>query len=656
MNHKTPIRSTAAITCTLLLGVIAPSPAAPPIEGAAHPYPPTTSLAEIRESIGKVSPQHPRLFARRSDFLALRESLKSDPLRRMAADAVISQADRLEEIPPFERTLQGRRLLGESRRCVKRTLTLSMAYQLTGEDRYVQRCKEEMLAAARFDDWNPSHFLDVAEMTFALAIGYDWLYEKLDDASRTEIRKAIIDKGVNLPFTSRHKGWVRATNNWGQVCHGGLTAGALAILEDEPELAAKTVHSALHNVPGAMAAYAPQGSYPEGPGYWAYGTSYNVILIGILESVLGSDYGLTAAPGFGQTGQYPSLVTGPSGQFFNYADGGASRQPSAELFWFASRFQRPDWLHGERAIWERSIASAATSSAASSRDRLLPLALLWMDASAATSDFAMPLHWQGGGEVPIATHRSSWTSPDAVFVGIKAGSPTANHGQMDSGSFVLDADGMRWATDLGAEGYHGIESRGMNLWSSAQDSDRWTIFRQQNHGHNTLVIDGQLQVARGHAKIIKFSDAPAFPHSVTDLTPVYSGQAKSVHRGVALLPGGEVLIQDQLEGLKPGSRVRWGMVTPGMPGDSGKPVIELRQSGKSLTLSIRSPEKGLAWKLVDTAKPRHEWDSPNPGTRMLAFEATAPESGQLSFAVLLTPGSCANPIGDKLSLKPLRAW
>jgi hypothetical protein len=36
-----------------------------------------------------------------------------------------------------------------------------------------------MLAAAAFSDWNPSHFLDVAEMTAALAIGYDWLYEEV---------------------------------------------------------------------------------------------------------------------------------------------------------------------------------------------------------------------------------------------------------------------------------------------------------------------------------------------------------------------------------------------------------------------------------------------------------------------------------------------
>ena len=121
----------------------------------------------------------------------------------------------------------------------------------------------------------------------------------------------------------------------------------------------------------------------------------------------------------------------------------------------------------------------------------------------------MPLHWSSEGEVPITIHRSSWTDPNATFVGFKGGSPSANHGQMDIGSFVLDADGVRWAMDLGAEGYHGIESRGMNLWDRSQDSDRWTIFRQCNAGHNTLVIDGQLQRAAGRGM---FSDSPTIPH------------------------------------------------------------------------------------------------------------------------------------------------
>ena len=61
-------------------------------------------------------------------------------------------------------------------------------------------------------------------------------------------------------------------------------------MEHEPDLAAPTVHNALHNVTHSMRAYAPKGSYPEGPGYWAYGTSYNVLRIALFTSVC---HGLT---------------------------------------------------------------------------------------------------------------------------------------------------------------------------------------------------------------------------------------------------------------------------------------------------------------------------------------------------------------------------
>ena len=262
-------------------------------------------------------------------------------------------------------------------------------------------------------------------------------------------------------------------------------------------------------------------------------------------------------------------------------------------------------------------------------------------------EVSMPLHWNSDGEVPIAIHRSSWTDPNATFIGLKAGSPSANHGQMDIGSFVLDCDGQRWAVDLGAEGYHGIESRGMSLWSRGQDSDRWTIFRQSNLGHNTLVIDDQLQVAAGNATIVRFSDDPASPHSVVDLSPVYRGQAESVRRGVALLSTDEVLIQDQLTGLQPGSRVRWGMITPGEPDGVAGRVITLRQQSARLALTIVAPQD-VHWQEIDTAKPRQPWDSPNPGTRMVAFEATAPESGELTLAIVATPGSCDDSVAHDL--------
>lgn len=618
-------------------------------------YPPTISLDEVRTWIQKAEPAHPRLLATQAELKALRKAVEDDPLRKTLAASVVRQATAMQDLPPITRKLEGRRLLGESRTCVKRLTTLAMAYHLTGEERFVERAKQEMLAAARFTDWNPSHFLDVAEMTFALALGYDWLYQQLDAASREEIRTAIIRKGVSLPWETSYKGWVKSRNNWGQVCHGSLTAGALAVLEDEPDLAAKTVHSAVHNVTRSMAEFAPAGSYPEGPGYWAYGTSYNVLLIAVLESVLKTDFGLAQAPGFSQTGQYPCLATGPSGLTFNYADGGAERGPEPVLFWFAARYQRPDWLLGEAERIQRRAADTRRGGAAGGGDRLLPLALLWMTANAAPAEVRVPLHWSSGGDTPITIHRSSWSDPQATFVGLKGGSPSASHGQMDIGSFVLDADGVRWAVDLGAESYNGIESRGMNLWNQAQNSDRWTIFRQSNHGHNTLVIDDQLQQAVGHGKFSDFSDAAQFPHSVLDFSSSYTGQAKSVTRGLALLPSREVLLQDHLTGLKAGSRVRWGMVTPGVPDEAARPVIGLSQKNARLTLRILAPA-AATWQIIDTAKPRHEWDSPNRGTRMVAFESVASESGEVTLAVLATPGSCAASASDKLELRPLEKW
>jgi hypothetical protein len=222
---------------------------------------------------------------------------------------------------------------------------------------------------------------------------------------------------------------------------------------------------------------------------------------------------------------------------------------------------------------------------------------------------------------------------------------------MDIGSFVLDAEGVRWAVDLGAEGYHGIESRGMNLWDRSQDSDRWRIFRQSNFGHNTLVINAAQQLVDGSARVIHFSSDLRFPFSIVDMSSLYLGQAESVWRGVALPNGRVVLIQDELTGLSTGSRVRWGMITPARAHLSG-PRAQLNMAGRSLQLSIEEPQ-GARWLVVNTEEPQNEWDSPNPGTRMLAFEAIAPDSGELTLRVVAAPGSVEE---DGWSFKRLQEW
>ena len=73
-----------------------------------------------------------------------------------------------------------------------------------------------------------------------------------------------------------------------------------------------------------------------------------------------------------------------------------------------------------------------------------------------------------------------------AHVGFKAGSPSVNHGHMDIGSFVMEAEGVRWAFDLGVQNYNSLESKGIKVFGKDQDAQRWSILRMNNYFHNTL--------------------------------------------------------------------------------------------------------------------------------------------------------------------------
>jgi hypothetical protein len=604
-----------------------------------------SAAAGIREAASRVE-GHPRLFMTQKEAASLADHAKADPRNARIAGMILEKADNLLHAPPLTREVIGRRMLHVSRAALDRTSTLAMAWQLSGDARYAERAATELRALAAFEDWNPSHFLDTAEMTLAVSIGYDWLHAGLDAETRELARRAIFTKGLTPALKSDRHWWMFTTNNWNQVCHGGLVAGALILLDHEPEAALEILERAVRHVPASMASYAPIGAYPEGPGYWAYGTSYNVVLLALLESALGDSFGLAEMEGFAETGAFPALMTGPSGLMFNFSDGGPNRGVQHAVYWLAKKYARPEWARHEDQWLDES----------KSMNWLGNLALLWRSADPGHIELGLPLHWTSRNTVPISVHRESWDDANAVFVGLKAGPPKASHGQMDAGSFVFDADGVRWSHDLGMESYHQVESQGIALWDSRQHSGRWQVFRNNNFSHSTLVIDGQLQHAAGNAPIARFSENPSFPHSVVDMSSVYQEQVKHAHRGVALLPGGAVLVRDHLTGLTPGAKVRWGMVTRAELGATGHPTLTLREKGKELEISIHGDVGSAGWQAIDLTNPPNTWDSPNPGATMVAFTTTAPESGVLDLAVVLRPS--ARPVTelDSTHLAPPLEW
>ena len=172
----------------------------------------------VRTDVGP----HPRLLATAADFSTLRERCEKNALAKAGKERLVFEADQMLGFPLPSRDQEGRRLLAVSQRVLHRVLTLALAARLTDEKKYARRAIDEMTCVAAYPDWNPSHFLDVAEMTLGVSVGYDWLYDEMTDAERATVSRAIHYKGLCTDDGRLQSGWwVKTKNNWGQVCHAG---------------------------------------------------------------------------------------------------------------------------------------------------------------------------------------------------------------------------------------------------------------------------------------------------------------------------------------------------------------------------------------------------------------------------------------------------
>ena len=379
--------------------------------------------------------------------------------------------------------------------------------------------------------------------------------------------------------------------------------------------------------PLGMKAYAPVGTYPEGPNYWTYGTTYEVLLLASLESALGTDWGLSKTPGFLATSTYPMDVTGPTGMTFDYSDSRPTGGVTPALFWLARKTGQPDVLHFQHAYLEKFLASKKIGN-------VLPLLAIWAGDLDDHTPPKRPLNVYREGANPLAIFRSSWTDPNALYVALKGGSASLSHAHMDAGSFILEADGVRWAIDLGMQEYESLESKGIQLWKGSQDGARWSIFRLGNLSHNTLVINDQRHQVNAHATVTMTKDGA--PGAVVDLSSTFKGQADKVTRQFTILPDRVTRIKDELSGLKPGDKVRWAMATGAKVTVKG-PHATLEQDGKTFQIDLAAPVDGTFEVISGDLK--NNTDASNPGVSMLIATLTAPASGKLRIETVLKPGA-----------------
>ena len=557
---------------------------------------------------------HPRLLMTRKKQLEIQDQIKNDSSFHTIHRLILKHADRYAKETPGDLQKTGRRLLEPASQYSKRILTLSYAWRFTKDTRYLSAAIRFMNVLCDRSDWNPAHFLDVAEITLAISIGYDWLYDDLSEIQREIFETAIIKKGLQPSMDAQFNGWLQRTNNWNQVCNAGMVVGALAVWESEKESARSILLRSIESNDNALEVYQPDGNWPEGYGYWSFGTHHQIIIITAMETALQNTFSMSIPAGFWKTPDYLRQLTGPSGYCFNYSDSDATAKINPSMFWFAARKQDASLLWSE----QRYLKNPEKISA-----RDLVFLMLWSD-SEQFKQIPLPKEkgWYGRGPNPVVVMRSGW-NPEDFYVGIKGGSPAVNHGHMDAGSFVLDALGERWVMDLGKEDYHKMESEGLNIWSYKQASDRWKIVKHQTRTHNIPQVNENEQLVNGKAEFESYESDVEKQQAVLNLTSLYQTTLNFFNR-TSKLEKNKIQIQDEFINAGRSSNITWRIITDASIDHQQSHQIILTKGGKSIEM-IAECQPLCEIKIV-------------PIEKNYAFETIPQEAKMIELNIELKPG------------------
>lgn len=203
---------------------------------------------------------------------------------------------------------------------------LAIGAQITNDEQMHAKAKQWLLEVA---SWNPGgttsrSYTDewAFRVNLALAWGYDWLYDKLDDDERSLVRESLlvrtretadhIIKHANIhlfPFDSHA---VRAVS-------AVLIPASIALLDEENEEAREWLN---YSIEFLFTVYSPwgdnDGGWAEGPHYWMTGMAYLIDAANMLKAFSGID--LYQRPFFQKTGDFPLYTKAPGTRRATFGD------------------------------------------------------------------------------------------------------------------------------------------------------------------------------------------------------------------------------------------------------------------------------------------------------------------------------------------------
>ena len=552
-------------------------------------------------------------------------------------DYIISRANSylISSTSPIRYEVTGGRLLSVSRDALARIWFCSYAWRMSGEQKYLDYVEKTMTEACEFPDWHTEHFLDTGEMALGVALGYDWCHSGLSGRTKAKAISCLRDFAITQ---APGKSFQNSKSNWNQVCYGGLVAASIAIYDKEVTYASNMIEEAVaSNKRAVEAMYAPDGNYPEGYSYWSYGTSYQVILLSLLKEVFGSDGGIVAnTPGFSKTGDYILYMAGTMGECFNYSDCKSYEFPHYAMWWFANEYSRPELLANELRLIDKYTSK-------SDELRLLPMipCMTSQLPQTLTSTYPTEKMWYGGGATPVILVHTDWTfSETDKYLGFKGGNASYSHAHMDAGSFVYEAYGVRWSSDLQRQEYSYLEplleAQGGELFDMTQNSLRWDVYRLGPLSHSTMTINDARHQVNGRGVIESVINSGNEYGGTMDLSAVFSDQASSVKRTIRL-SGEDLYITDVIKARSDkNAKVDWRMLTQ-TEAVQESDAIRLSKNAHTLYLVAATDNTSVSPAyFTEAAEGKKSWDQSNSGFTVVGETVNVPKGTTMTLTTKLS--------------------
>ena len=566
------------------------------------PIPYTTQPAFDKETILKSG--HPRLLLDNKDAKDFKKRLKSKgnsyrSLKQLDSIIVAKAKTVLAENKDIVNPADKNTNLGH-------LLPLAYYYRIHDNVAALDKAKKDLLAICS-GSWGTG-FLGISEISLAVSLTYDWIWWALTEEERELVCNALIENVIKQSDYNHFRGF---KGNWSSICNCGIVMACIAICEHNPELAEEYLNSSYWNNKENIKIVYGGGGYPEGFGYWNYGTQFQICMIESLRGIYGHDGGLSATPGFMESAEFALYAHGTAGTTFSFADGGSTHDHSLlASLWFAHEQKNPTLAYVEKYFLDNG-------GYVKHNQRMLPaITVLLKDFDMDKAGFKAPTKelWSCQGEIPLCVVRRGWNfNKEDIYLGIKGGdcnswkTMVTSHSHMDAGSFVFESRGVRWADDVMRPSYgpwfKALKDAGSHSGATYQSSFRWNTFNVSNLSHSCLVAycnDGSVEGKNHPTDYNVDGSASVTPinengrqGAVVDMSAPMKGQVKSAIRTIVVLNDGTLEVTDVIEALpEMDCPVEWRMLTKAQATANSDNIL-LSRSGRRRTLKVEASDKSI---------------------------------------------------------------